>query len=148
MTWQIQAAMDLRRRGVPVRSVTSARSDYYNCIAWALRDQSQWWWPGGKGFWPGRPPEQNIRPTLDVFLALFAARDFVQCEGASVEAGYEKIALYGIGDEVTHAARQLASGFWTSKLGEHVDVEHELSQIEVPPYGSVIAFLRRRLPVP
>jgi hypothetical protein len=44
---------------------------------------------------------------------------------ASLEPGFEKVALYGGGLLYTHAARQLPTGKWTSKLGKAEDIEHE-----------------------
>lgn len=43
----------------------------------------------------------------------------------------------------THAARQLPDGWWTSKLGRQIDIEHELSAIEGPAYGKVAILLAR-----
>jgi hypothetical protein len=60
----------------------------------------------------------------------------------------EKIAIYGTGDsgreEPTHAALQLASGQWTSKLGKCEDIIHNnLEDVNGPVYGRVIAFMAR-----
>jgi hypothetical protein len=144
VTWQVQAAIDLNRRGVSFRTVTSPATDTYNCIAWAANDTTQWWWPDG-GYWPG-PPGKKLAPTLQVFLSAFATQGFEQCNDPDIEAGFEKIALYGTNVEIKHAARQLPSGYWTSKLGNHVDVEHELAQVEGNSYGRVVAYLRRSVP--
>jgi hypothetical protein len=146
MDWQIQARIDLMRHGMHCRAITSVATDEYNCIAWAMDDQSNFWWPNGSGFWPGRLKGQAFAPTLAVFHAAFATRGYSPCVDSTLEPGFEKVALYAKGLEITHAARQLASGFWTSKLGRHVDVEHELGQIEGPAYGTVIAYLSRPRP--
>jgi hypothetical protein len=45
---------------------------------------------------------------------------------------------------VTHAARQLASGEWTSKLGKDVDISHSLRSLEGLTYGKVAVLLRRK----
>jgi hypothetical protein len=44
---------------------------------------------------------------------------FEECETGALEDDYEKIAIYGdaVEDEWEHAARQLPSGEWTSKMG-------------------------------
>ena len=44
----------------------------------------------------------------------------------SLEPGFEKVALYALGGVPKHAARQLSSGRWSSKLGDLEDVEHTL----------------------
>jgi hypothetical protein len=67
------------------------------------------------------------------------------CEDGELEEGFEKIALYATSDgEVTHAARQLSNGRWTSKLGRWEDIEHELAGLVCEMYGSVRQFLRRQ----
>ncbi len=60
----------------------------------------------------------------------------------------QKIALYAkIVDQmegVTHAARQLPCGKWTSKLGDWEDIVHpKLDALEGPEYGKVICYLSR-----
>ena len=146
MTWQLQASLVIAKRGITCRAVTSVATDKYNCIAWAMSDQTQWWWPNGKGFWPGRTKTQSLQPTLENFHIAFATRGFVPCVGPAFEPGFEKVALYAKSGEITHAARQLPTGFWTSKLGPFVDVEHDLAQIEGLDYGNVVAFMRRPIP--
>jgi hypothetical protein len=64
-----------------------------------------------------------------------------------METGWEKVALFAHEDGTpTHAARQLASGRWTSKLGELEDIEHELEAVEGAAYGSVVVYLKRLRP--
>lgn len=61
-----------------------------------------------------------------------------------MEQGYEKVALYVDHDgKPTHAARQLPTGRWTSKLGKIEDIEHELEGIAGSVYGSVAKILKR-----
>lgn len=43
----------------------------------------------------------------------------------------------------THAARQLHSGAWTSKLGNAEDIEHELHALEGEIYGTVVVIMNR-----
>jgi hypothetical protein len=42
-----------------------------------------------------------------------------------------------------HAARQLPSGRWTSKLGELEDIEHGLRDLEGDAYGTVVLIMKR-----
>jgi hypothetical protein len=70
------------------------------------------------------------------------------CEGSGLEVGFEKIALYALPDgEPTHAARQLLSGKWTSKLGRWQDIEHELEGLVCDRYGTVKQVLKRAIEV-
>jgi hypothetical protein len=107
----------------------SPRTNQYNCIAWAAGDAVNWWWPtNGPGdtprFWPAGVPREE---TLAAFVAAFATIQFAPSESAVLEPGFEKVALFANTSGVpTHAARQLPSGLWTSKLGEWEDIEHEL----------------------
>jgi hypothetical protein len=53
------------------------------------------------------------------------------------------VALYALGDEPRHTARQLAQGTWTSKLGRSEDIEHRLEDLEGSLYGKVVKLLKR-----
>ena len=73
-----------------------------------------------------------------------ATEHFEPCLDGSREEGFEKIAIYALGAEVRHAARQEEDGTWRSKLGEDEDIEHTLDGLAGPLYGKVVAFLRRQ----
>jgi hypothetical protein len=97
--------------------VRSPATITYNCVAWAMQDSEHWWEPGV--FWRPDlwPPDDSGIGTLE---AAFKAIGYVSCErNATLEAGFEKVALYALGSSLwTHAARQLSNGKWTSKLGK------------------------------
>ncbi len=60
-----------------------------------------------------------------------------------VEAGYERIAWFAPADgRPTHAARELPSGLWTSKLGTAEDTEHGLGELEGALHGSVVLVMK------
>jgi hypothetical protein len=65
------------------------------------------------------------------------------CAGADAEPGFDKVAIYTLGGVPTHAARQLPSGRWTSKLGLRQDIEHELHNLDGDEYGQAELFMRR-----
>ena len=92
-------------------------------------------------YWlPGVPREE----TLTVFVAAFAALGYAPCDVADQEPGFEKVALFAQPSGVpTHAARQLAGGAWTSKLGTLEDIEHSLHALEGEVYGRVVQLLKR-----
>ena len=82
--------------------------------------------------------------SIESFIRLFESLGYATCEDDVVEDGFEKIALYAGGDGMpTHAARQLPTGQWTSKLGFLEDIEHALHDLEGTTYGSVVQVLRR-----
>ena len=125
-------------------SVTSPRTDLFNCIAFAAGDMRLWWWPdpAGLSHWPPsaaqrKAKQHSDRPSLRL--------GFEPCETAELEPGFEKVAIHAVGGTPTHAARQLADGRWASKLGELEDIEHaSLDLLEGTIYGEVVVIVRRR----
>ena len=80
-----------------------------------------------------------------------APLDSLYAFDAKLEQGIEKIALFGKGDfgsEIpAHAALQLESGQWTSKLGTFEDINHTiLEAVAGPVYGRVICYLAPAVP--
>ena len=126
----------------------SEKTNSYNCIAWAIGDTSRWWWPlpfkGAGNYWPEDTPREE---TLEAFITLFTNRGYEVCDDGSNEDGYEKVAMFAKvnGCPVpTHAAYQLGSGKWTSKLGPFEDVIHDVvTDINGPAYGMPIVYLKR-----
>lgn len=124
-------------------AVTSPSDPRYNCIAWAAGATDRWWWPGHPSttYWPENVPRVE---TLDAFKEVFAHFGYSPCDDQTVEPGMEKVALFAGSDGVpTHAARQLRSGLWTSKLGKLHDIEHVLTAVEGDAYGVVAQIMKR-----
>ena len=120
--------------------ITSAPTISYNCIAWAMGDQTRWWWPDAlcQYYWPN-----NVARTesIESFSEAFSLQGYTKCENGDHEDGIEKVALYGIFGLPTHAARQLPNGEWTSKLGgDHDITHHTLEGLYGPAYGYVLQF--------
>jgi len=114
----------------------------YNCLSWAGGETRRKWWPDPTniGYWPKGVPRIE---TLDAFVSAYGTLGYGKCENDSLEPGFEKIALftkrYPDGTRPTHAARQLPSGRWTSKLGDCEDIEHEdLEVLHGPAYGMAV----------
>ena len=128
--------------------ITSPSTIKYNCIAWAVGDDSRWWWHTHGGYWPEDVPRQH---TLDAYTEVFRRIGFEICEDAlsksarEFESGWEKIAIYAKGDgRPTHVARQLPNGAWTSKLGKTEDIQHENpDDVGGAAYGEVVRIMRR-----
>ena len=125
--------------------ITSCARNGYNCIAWAADDPLNWWWPNCGEYWPTVPEEE----TLQAFVIAFESRNFAVCANGTPERGYEKVAIYTYKGVPTHAARQLRSGKWTSKLGPFEDISHKtpLDVGDGPPpdsYGRPEVYLRRK----
>jgi hypothetical protein len=129
--------------------LTSPVDGSYNCIAYAASDTASWWWPiekplGGIYWPPNAPPEE----TLDAFRIAFEGLGYTQCPNENLEQGVEKVAIYvNRKGTPTHAARQLPTGRWASKLGPSVDIEHshpdDVGGDEKQGYGTVAFYLAR-----
>jgi hypothetical protein len=120
--------------------ITSPASPDYNCIAWAANDTTRWWQPGV--YWPvALPPDEHGLGALE---QAFRALGCTPCDDANLEAGFEKVALYGSsGFLYTHAARQLPNGKWTSKLGRSEDIEHDAPEdVAGGVYGEVVGYMK------
>jgi hypothetical protein len=78
---------------------------------------------------------------MDAYKAL----GYLPCDSPTLESRYDKIAIFADATgEPRHAARQLPAGGWTSKLGDHVDIEHEdLVAVGGLFYGEPTVYMRR-----
>jgi hypothetical protein len=85
--------------------------------------------------------------TIKGAIVAYRTLGYEPCEDGSHESDHEKIALYAAeDDDLLHAARQRADGWWTSKLGELTDIGHRTpEEVESVDYGSIKLFLRRLL---
>jgi len=126
-------------------TITSPETEEYNCIAWAADDTTEKWDPNPTSgrYWPPQVPR-----TLDLesFVKLYEVEGgYVPCADGSIEEGFEKIVIFlNLSREVSHAAKQLPSGQWTSKLGNLEDIEHNtLWSLEGDTYGFVAQYLKR-----
>lgn len=104
----------------------------------------EWWEPDPFGwyYWPPGIPRTY---TLEAYIRAYETLDYTICEDAGYESSFEKIAIYvGSDGKPTHAAKQVSSGYWTSKLGDLEDIEHTaLDGIVGEHYGSVTVILKR-----
>lgn len=125
--------------------VTSQQDTRYNCIAWAANRDDYWWWPDPNVYWP---PEAPMAETSSAFIIAFSTLGYEPCDNGALEEGFEKVSIYATSqDVVTHMARQLPNGRWTSKLGNGVDIEHATpGELEHSIYGMVVQYMRRVLP--
>ena len=122
--------------------ITSAASDEYNCIAWAVGVTTPWWGFQNPGdYWPPSLP-RNYR--IDTLMQLFAGQGYSLCEDEVLEPGFEKIAIFAFVGQFTHVARQLEDGQWTSKLGILETITHRSpADLSDGVYGNVHCIMRR-----
>jgi hypothetical protein len=127
---------------------TSDPDPKYNCIAFAAGRTDVFWWPDDypdeeSDYWPHGITREE---TVAAFAQLFQSLGYDICVDGDLESGYEKISIYALADVPTHAARQLKTGQWTSKLGVEEDIVHETAKaIAGPCYGSVVQYMRRAI---
>lgn len=124
--------------------LTSDPDPSYRCLSFAIGETGRNWWPGeyhpwSPDYWPLADPQTL---TLQAFAAGLATLGYVPADDA-YEEGFDRIALYALGQEVTHAARQLDGQWWQSKLGPDEDIKHTLLGLEGPKYGTVIAYFKK-----
>jgi hypothetical protein len=124
-------------------AITSPSSAEYNCIAWAFGRDDAWVWPDpfGAYFWPPSVPREV---TITAFIAAFATLGYRSCDSRELDETLEKAAIYARDGRPTHAARQLRTGDWTSKLGSREDMTHSLDALEGETYGVVTLVLSRQ----
>jgi hypothetical protein len=119
----------------------------YNCIAWAVGTRDVSWWPGTApfGYWP---PDVAVTETLDAFIQLFRSFGYETCTNSNFERRFEKVAIFVNCLNVTHAARQLGNGRWSSKIGSSELIEHDLGAIAGGIYGDVQQIMQRKRGTP
>ena len=130
--------------------ITSECTRDYNCIAWAVGKSNCWYWPplGNENpepdeYWPKGIADKT---DVDTFIKALQTDGYTLCPNFLPEPNFTKIALYAIDGEVTHAARQLPNGLWTSKLGPLNDIQHGSPEaIEGEFYGKVAVYMKKRI---
>jgi len=123
--------------------ISSPATIEYNCIAWAAGDNETWWWPDPfkQYYWPSETIREE---SIDAFVKAFELLGYTICPDAEYEKGYEKVAIYSKPDgKPTHAARQIDSEKWTSKIGKLEDIEHDINSLSGSIYGEPVVFLKR-----
>jgi hypothetical protein len=129
--------------------VTSPEADEYNCVAWAMSDDSRWWQPGDPdGYWP--LPVESHTGGLMAFVQSLVELGFIQGGEGPPKPGLLRVAIYSDRNNFfSHLARQLSDGWWASKLGPYHDIEHDTPDaVAGGRYGEVAGYLLRPLPPP
>lgn len=119
----------------------------YNCIAWAYGINNKWLWPPidplvSSTYWP---PTVPAIVHINAFIQLFMEIGYEICDNEHFESGFEKVAIFEKDSKPTHAAKQLPSGLWSSKLGSYFDATHTLNCANGGDYGYATVFMKRPL---
>src|ERR1035437_4994263 len=124
--------------------IRSAKDPRYNCVSFAVGDLAHYWYDAKvRGYyWPPGTPSAD---TLDGWLKVFSDHGYRETEDATLEPEYEKVAIYATPEAPEHAARQKASGVWTSKMGKGHDIEHPtLVALVGAIMGKVVKIMKRK----
>jgi hypothetical protein len=98
-----------------------------------------------KGFGVYWPPGFPLSDSVDILIKIFELHGYSKCDARDQEPGYERVVIYCRDGRFKHAARQLRSGRWTSKVGEEQVIEHERAEhVVCDDYGTIAQFLRRK----
>lgn len=128
--------------------VTSPKTPSHNCIAYAAGDLKKKWEPTTIPPIPGYywPPGARRDNHPDALKSAFETLDYLLCDNAELESGFEKVALYADSSgEWTHASKQNENGEWSSKLGNEEDIVHKSPHcFEGSIYGKVVYFMKRK----
>lgn len=123
-------------------NLTSPPTTKYNCIAWAYGVNDRWMWPGKP--WEYWPPDIPRVVTIEAFIELFESIGYSECDNGEPEDGFKKVCIFTDKDEKpTHAAKQLPTGEWSSKLGKSYDVQHSIEAMEGGKYGNATVFMKK-----
>jgi hypothetical protein len=122
--------------------ITSKKTRRYNCLAWAIGAADVCWDAGPGGFWPDGIPNDG---SVLAAVRFFEGFGYTIAANSELEKGVLKIAIYGDDQGYTHAARQLADGRWSSKLGKLQDIEHiKMENLFGRRYGTVVQIMEKR----
>lgn len=115
----------------------------YNCIAWAMDITDRWvdpdddipghWWPQGVA--------KDM--ACETLIRAFEAVGFSVSPDSHYEAEYDKVALYALDEEWTHAAKIISDHAEHSKFGESWDGTHSHDIFQDTIYGKEYAYMKR-----
>lgn len=121
--------------------ISSPATFRYNCIAWAAGVATKKWGDQKPYF---SPKEVSRGADVQSLIGLFEWLGYKPCDGGCLEPGIERVALYALDGNWTHAARQRSDGTWTSKLGDFEDIDHRTPEaVAGADYGEIAAFMKR-----
>jgi hypothetical protein len=90
------------------------------------------------------PPNDD---SIEAFIAAAKTQGFVECNDATPEPGYEKIAMYyspAQRRQFKHAAKILSAHTWDSKMGDLSDFTHPHDGLDDVLLWSDRVYMKRR----
>ena len=124
-------------------AITSPAEVNYNCIAWAVGDQGQWWEPLRGFYWP---PGVAQDYTLAAYIRVFSIHGYAPCDSAEPELEFEKVTLFvdesGLPSHAadnwkTHTGPASSASWKTSNTPAYMRLKGQLN-------GTVAQVMKRR----
>lgn len=126
--------------------IVGSHNRIYNCIGWAFGDDKRWWWPSYSDFWPEKclvEDDDGYIDELASFNSLFETVDAEKTTNDKPEEGYVKLATYKVHKNITHMARLLPDGKWTSKMGGCAKIVNDnCKDLTDGTYGNIIEIIK------
>lgn len=126
-------------------TIKSRKTKRYNCFAWAAREKHRRWDFAKGAYWPsGAKRLSGIAYLVGAYLAEgFSVCNKSDCQ--TYDSTADSIVVYEMNRIGMHAARLLANGMWSSKLGDLEDVQHKKPEdISGTTYGNPIVYMKRK----
>lgn len=126
----------------------SPPDQYYNCVGLVISEH-QWWEPqtvvgvrNPLAYWP---PQVVHELSVQAYVQAIQTRDFVDCDDAHWEEGFDKIVLcYDTRtNEFHHAALLISPDVWKSKIGALSNIAHALEELDPDQCGDGRIFMKR-----
>lgn len=146
---------------------TSPKDPRYNCVAWSVNRSDLFLWPGGdpvrrRGndastlqYWPQEYAHADELAAITLFLN---DHGYTPISDGTLVHGREKVAVYlrqeravrrrgkdlliEVAEDPFHLALQREGGWWASKMGQSIDIEHphaeDLLYIDDNTNGSIL----------
>lgn len=125
--------------------IKSRKTRRYNCLAWAAREKHRRWDFTKGAHWP---PGVKRASGIAYLVGAFQAEGFSVCNESDCrkyDSTADSIVVYEMNRIGMHAARLLANGMWSSKLGDVEDVQHKTPEdISGTTYGNPIVYMKRK----
>jgi hypothetical protein len=128
-----------------VWAIKSRRTRRYNCLAWAAREKHRRWDFAKGAYWP-----KGVKRASGIayLVGAFQAEGFSVCKKddcQKYDSTADLIVVYEKHRIGTHAARLLANGMWSSKLGDIEDVQHQTPEdVGGDEYGDPRVYMKRK----
>lgn len=120
----------------------SKKTSRYNCIAFAVGREDQWWsdLPESFYYWPKDVERgEAVKNLIDALRT----EGFEDCgSDATYDAAWEKIAVYGHEGLWTHVSKVCEGGWHWSKMGDFEDAKHK-PEDATDSCGDVVTHMRR-----